>query len=259
MIDQGANPDGAPGEVRRVALVGATGRMGLLTRSLVDADPGLAVHALLDSTSPLESIAGADLVVDFTRPEVSPGVVEAAVREGIPILVGTSGWTSQQVQRLRRDSAGLPATSVCIVPNFSIGVVVLTALAAVAARFFDNAEIVEIHDISKADSPSGTAIRTAEQISGQLPRPTAPSSGPGRGEAIGSVAVHAIRQPGGPDAQTVYLAGAHESAQIGYVTTSAAAYESGLSRAMHATRPGLGIRFGLEQLIDLGLPVGADS
>jgi len=106
----------------------------------------------------------ADLVLDVTLPAVSPDVVEAAVARGIPVLVGTSGWTAERLQRVRSRLGDDPQLGVIVVPNFSLGSVVATRLATIAAPYFDSIEIIEAHHAGKSDSPSGTAIRTAELI-----------------------------------------------------------------------------------------------
>src|SRR5690606_25593396 len=96
---------------------------------------------------------------------------------GIPVLVGTSGWTAERLARLRQRLTELPELGVIVVPNFSLGSVLATAFSALAAPFFDSIEIVEAHHAGKSDSPSGTAIRTAELI-GQARAVAGPVSAP---------------------------------------------------------------------------------
>ena len=120
--------------------------------------------ARLHSGSDLAELVGADVVVDVTAPAVSPGVVEFAVRHGIRVLVGTSGWSAERIATLRKAIDGEAEAGVLIIPNFSLGSVLATRFAATAARFYDSVEIIEAHHRDKRDSPSGTAIRTAELI-----------------------------------------------------------------------------------------------
>ena len=102
-----------------VAIVGATGRMGRLATRLIEQSGDLRVHAGLGSSDPIERIDGADLVLDLTVPAVSPDIVGAALDRGIPVLVGTSGWTSARITTLTHRLADLPDLGVIIVPNFS--------------------------------------------------------------------------------------------------------------------------------------------
>lgn len=236
---------------RRVSIVGATGRMGRLTQAVIAQDHGLTPHRLLGSSSRVEDLDDTDLVVDFTHLAVSRRVVSRCLTRGIPVLVGTSGWTEDDLRELASQQTSASRPTVCVVPNFSVGVVVLSRLAATAAHFYDAAEIVETHDISKVDAPSGTAIRTAEMISARREAGVTAVDAPARGFRVGHVPVHSIRLPGGPDAQTVHLASAYESAEIAYRTTSVLAYRSGLRRAIHAVTPGMGFRMGLEEIVDL--------
>ena len=148
----------------KVAVVGATGTMGRLVTRLIEASDDFEVVASLGSKNPLSDMLGADLVVDVTVPAVSQGVVDFAVANGINVLVGTSGWSSARIVTLEHLLADVPGVGVVIIPNFSIGSVLATSFAATAARFFDSIEIVEAHRSSKIDSPSGTAVRTAELI-----------------------------------------------------------------------------------------------
>jgi 4-hydroxy-tetrahydrodipicolinate reductase len=150
----------------KVAVVGATGTMGRLVSRLVSDAEGFELVASLSSRSELGEMLVADVVVDVTLPAVSQGVVEFAVANGKNVLVGTSGWSSERISRLEHLMKDLPGTKpgVVIIPNFSIGSVLATSFAAMAARFYDSIEIIEAHKSTKIDSPSGTAVRTAELI-----------------------------------------------------------------------------------------------
>src|SRR5262249_55176617 len=150
------------GMATRVAVVGAMGRMGALACRLVDESDDFELVARLGSSDSLDGIDGADVVVDFTVPAASPGVVDAAISRDLSILVGTSGWTAERIASVNAKLADRPDAAVVIVPNFSLGSVLATRFAALAAPFFDSIEIVEAHHAGKVDSPSGTAIRTAE-------------------------------------------------------------------------------------------------
>ena len=147
----------------RVAIVGGTGKLGGVIREVVEAEDGYEVAAVLGSQSDLAELDGADLVVDASTPAVSIDVVRAAIDRGVNVLVGTSGWSNERIA-LVRPLAEAAGTGVVFIPNFSVGSVIGSALAAAAAPFFPSIEIVEAHRDTKVDSPSGTAVRTAELI-----------------------------------------------------------------------------------------------
>jgi 4-hydroxy-tetrahydrodipicolinate reductase len=245
--------------VIRVAIAGATGRMGSLAARLVEETDGFEVAARLGSGTPLEAMDDADLLIDFTLPQVSPAIVEHAVDAGIPAIVGTSGWSIERIDNLRRRAADGPG--VLIVPNFSVGSVLATTFAGRAARFFDSIEIVEAHHAGKIDSPSGTAVRTAELIAasrGDLGPVAAPHADQrARGQQVGSVPVHSLRLAGMVAQQDVHFGGTGEVLTLTHLTVDSSAYRAGLLLALRAA-PGLrGVTVGLDALLDLRLAPAA--
>lgn len=245
-----------------VAIVGATGRMGTLVTQLVDDSEDFEVAARLDSRADLSAMLEADLVVDVTVPAVSQGVVEYAVTHGRNVLVGTSGWSSERIADLERLIGAEPEVGVVIIPNFSIGSVLATAFSSMAARFFDSIEIVEAHHASKVDSPSGTAVRTAELMGtarGALGPVVAPHVDQrARGQQVSSIPIHSLRMQGVVAKQDVIFGGKGEVLTIGHETVAQTSYETGIMLALRAARSARGVVVGLDQLIDLGLqPVAA--
>ncbi|MGQ3255070.1 MAG: dihydrodipicolinate reductase C-terminal domain-containing protein, partial [Microbacterium aurantiacum] len=145
----------------RVAIVGGTGKLGRIICDVLAAEADYDVAAVLTSRSPLTDLDGADLVIDASVPAVSIDIVRAAAERGIDIIVGTSGWSAERIALVRPaiQASGIAAL---FVPNFSLGSVLGSAIAAAAAPFFPSVEIIEAHRETKIDSPSGTAVRTAE-------------------------------------------------------------------------------------------------
>ncbi|MEO6505612.1 MAG: 4-hydroxy-tetrahydrodipicolinate reductase [Terrimesophilobacter sp.] len=251
----------------RVAIVGATGRMGTLIAGLIESGQidgpsgeytsGLEFElvARLHSGSDLSELVGADVVVDVTAPEVSPGVVEFAVRHGIRVLVGTSGWSAERIATLRKAIDGQAEAGVLIVPNFSLGSVLATRFAGMAARFYDSVEIIESHHLDKRDSPSGTAIRTAELIatarSERGPVRAPHSAQRARGQQVSSVPIHSLRLSGVVAKQDVVFGGAGELLTISHETLANTAYEAGIRLALRAAAANRGIAVGLDALLDL--------
>jgi 4-hydroxy-tetrahydrodipicolinate reductase len=179
--------------------------------------PGLeaAGHTLVDS------LDGADAMVDFTRPDAVLANVRAAIEAGVPSVVGTTGWDPQEV-------VDAPV-AVFYAPNFAIGAVLMMRLAADAARHMERAEIVELHHADKRDAPSGTAKLTAERMGGDVP-------------------IHSVRLPGLNAHQEVILGAAGQLLTIRHDAISREAYTPGVLLA-------------LEKLASLppGLTVGLDA
>jgi 4-hydroxy-tetrahydrodipicolinate reductase len=242
----------------KVAVIGATGKMGQLVSRIVEASDEFELVAQLDSKAELSEMLGADVAVDVTLPAVSQSVVEFAVAHGINVLVGTSGWSGERIAQLQTVTANNPVVGVVIVPNFSIGSILATRFAALAARYFDSIEIVEAHQASKVDSPSGTAVRTAElmgEARGSLGPVVAPHVDQrARGEQVSSIPIHSLRMAGLLARQEVILGGTGELLTIKHEILDPTAYEAGILLALRAVRTARGVIVGLDQLMDLAAP-----
>jgi 4-hydroxy-tetrahydrodipicolinate reductase len=181
--------------------------------------PGLeaAGHTLVDT------LAGAEAMVDFTRPDAVVANVRAAVAAGVPSVVGTTGWDAEEF----RDA---PVT-VFYAPNFALGAVLMMRFAAEAAQHFEHAEIVELHHSGKLDAPSGTAKLTAERMGGNVP-------------------IHSVRLPGLNAHQEVILGGAGQTLSIRHDALSREAYTPGVLLALEKL-PSLppGLTVGLDALL----------
>ncbi|MFB2555907.1 4-hydroxy-tetrahydrodipicolinate reductase [Herbiconiux liangxiaofengii] len=244
----------------KVAVVGASGKMGRLIAGLITEHPEFDLVAGLGSTSELEEMLVADLVVDVTVPGVSQKVVEFALTNGRNVLVGTSGWSAERIQGLKRLLGEDPQNGVVVVPNFSVGSVLATAFSTMAARFYDSIEIVEAHAARKVDSPSGTAVRTAELMTAARAE-RGPVSAPhtdqrARGQQVASIPVHSLRLAGVVAKQDVIFGGTGEVLTITHETIAPSSYYSGILVALRAAAEARGVTVGLENLIDLGLPGG---
>jgi 4-hydroxy-tetrahydrodipicolinate reductase len=246
----------------RVAVAGSTGKMGRLAIGLIEASDDLELHAALHSGSNLDEMLGADVALDVTHPGASAGIVEFATGAGIPIVVGTSGWSHDRIAEIAHamrdhDDAG----AVLFIPNFSIGSVLGSAFAALAAPYFDSIEIVEAHHAGKVDSPSGTAVRTAELI-GEARTQAGPVAAPhadqrARGQLVAGVPVHSLRMSGLLAEQRVVLGGDGETLTLSHSTLSPSSYERGILLALRRAPEASGVVVGLDALLDLGLPGSA--
>lgn len=241
--------------VIRVAVVGATGRLGSIACELIERQSDLKLVARLDSRSDLGEMLGADVVLDVTAPGVSATVVDHAVRNGLKVLVGTSGWNEDRLRSLRTLIDAHADAGVVVVPNFSIGSVVATHLSTIAARYFESIEIVETHHAAKVDSPSGTAVRTAELIGharAELGPVVAPHTDQrARGQQVASVPIHSLRLQGAHARQDVHFGGTGEVLTISHETLSPTSYEAGILIGLRAASQATGLTVGLDSLMGL--------
>lgn len=234
--------------------------MGRLFVDVISGLPDFHVSAELDSSSDLADMLGAEVVVDVTTPAVSPDIVSFAVHNGLKVLVGTSGWSADRLETLRTLVDDTPGAGVLVVPNFSLGSVVGTFLATIAAQYFESIEIVETHHVGKADSPSGTAISTAEQIAairrnqGGVIAPHANQSA--RGQTVDGVPVHSLRLHGAHANQDVVFGGTAETLTISHNTHSHEAYREGIIHALKALGNTTGLHVGLGHVVGLGIDPG---
>ncbi|WP_437582201.1 4-hydroxy-tetrahydrodipicolinate reductase [Paramicrobacterium sp. CJ85] len=239
----------------RVAIAGARGKMGRLFETIIGELDGFDVVARLGRESDLDELNDADLVVDVTNPDASPAIVEHAARQGAAVLIGTSGWSESRVTSLSNDVPD--GVGILIIPNFSLGSVLGTTLATIAARFYDSIEIIEAHRQSKADSPSGTAVRTAELMSGAR-ESAGPVAAPhtdqrARGQQVAGIPIHSLRLSGVVAQQEVILGGTGETLTIRHDTIDPSAYRRGIELSLHAVLGLNEIVVGLENVLDLGI------
>lgn len=179
--------------------------MGKTVCQAVTEAEDLELVATLDATDEITpaSLNGAEVAVEFTVPSASDANVRAAVAAGVNVVVGTTGWTTERLEALQKDLAG-SGKAVLIAPNFAISAVLAMRFAREAAKYFDSAEVIELHHPRKVDAPSGTAIATAQGIAraraqaGLPDMPDATESDPlgARGARVEGVPVHAVRLQG---------------------------------------------------------------
>src|SRR5258708_9888864 len=186
----------------KVGVLGARGRMGSQVCQTVAGAEGLEVGAGVDERDSRDPLAGCDVVVDFTHPGAVMDNLHWCVGKGLDTIIGTSGFDEPRLAQVREWLAAAPSVRVLVVPNFSVGAVLMMRFAQQAARFFTSAEVIELHHAAKADAPSGTASRTAALIAeartaaglGEPPDATVSGLDGARGTALGGgVHVHSVR------------------------------------------------------------------
>ena len=241
-----------------VAVTGASGRLGGLVCDVVRELNGYELVAELNSRSETIDSVAADILVDVSTPDVSEDIVTAAVSRGVSVLVGTSGWSASKIERLKLAVGQAPEhVGVIVVPNFSLGSVLGTAVSEALAPFFDSIEILETHHANKVDSPSGTAVNTAERIAAAragMPALSAPfQNQPARGEQIAGVPVHSMRLPGVLAQQEVIFASEGETLTVAHNTTSPDAYRAGIRASLLSLPSARGVVVGLDRVLGLDL------
>ena len=248
-------------EVLRVGVIGARGRMGSEVCQAVDAADDMDLVAAVGGREWLFSLsdAGSQVVVDFTHPDVVLEHIRFCIDQNIHAVVGTSGIDDERAEQVRHWLALKPEIGVMVVPNFAIGAVLTARFARQAARFFDSAEIIEMHHAGKVDAPSGTAIATARTIGaartaagfGPVPDATTIQTSGARGTQVDGIHVHSVRLPGLVAHQEVVLGSAGETLTIRHDSLHRSSFMPGVLTAVRgiAGRPGLTL--GLEPLLGL--------
>ena len=245
----------------RVAVLGAKGRMGSTSAGAIEAAEGLDLVAGIDVGDDLDAVveAGAEAVLVFTTPDVAFDQARWCVERGIHVVIGTSGFGDEQVARLRELVDGRSGVGVIVVPNFSIGAVLMMRFAAQAAPFFESVEVIEMHHPDKVDAPSGTAVRTAEVIAqarrdaGSDPLPDATTTDPdgARGAKVEGIPVHAVRARGFIASQEVLLGDPGEIFSIRHDSSSRESFMPGVVAALRWIPSHPGVTVGLDEVLGL--------
>jgi 4-hydroxy-tetrahydrodipicolinate reductase len=250
------------GEPIRVGVLGARGRMGQQVCRAVHAADDLELVAMVDAGDWLFSVAdaGSQVLVDFTTPDVVMDNIRFAIDQGIHAVVGTTGFTQERLETVRTwvDAAD-PKVNVLIAPNFGIGAVLSMRFAQLAARFYDSAEVVELHHPGKADAPSGTAVRTAEVIAaarseaglGAVPDATTQARDGARGADVDGVHVHALRVAGMVAHQEIVFGAEGETLTIRHDSLDRVSFMPGVLLAVRAIMDRPGLTLGIDDLLGL--------
>jgi 4-hydroxy-tetrahydrodipicolinate reductase len=244
----------------KVGVLGAKGRMGTAACAAVQAAADLELSAQVDAGDALEDLAGCDVVVDFTHPGVVMDNLRWCIGHGLTVVAGTSGFDEARLARVREWLGAAPGTRALIVPNFSVGAVLMMKFAQQAAPFFESVEVIELHHAGKADAPSGTAARTAALISdarsaagvGPSPDATVTAEDGARGAVVSGVRVHSVRLAGLVAHQEVLLGGHGEVLTIRHDSLDRSSFMPGVLLAARGA-PGLpdGLTVGLDVLLPL--------
>lgn len=246
----------------KVAVLGAYGKLGSAVCEAVESADDLELVARIGRGDELSAItdAGAEVAVDVTTLEAVMGNTEFCLSQGVHTVIGTSGFGPDRVAQLEAWLEKAPEVGAMVVPNFSVGAVLMMRFAELAAAHFPSVEIVETHHELKADAPSGTARRTAEVVAaarlaagvGPGPDATVSALEGARGAAVEGIPVHSLRMSGSVAHQEVVLGGVGELLTIRHDSLSHASFAHGVLAAIRGigSRPGLTI--GLEDVLGIG-------
>ncbi|MFM7542399.1 MAG: 4-hydroxy-tetrahydrodipicolinate reductase [Actinomycetales bacterium] len=243
----------------KVAVVGAKGRMGQEVCHAIKGETDLDLYAAIDLGDSLESIRGAEVMVDFTSPDAVMNNLDFAISSGIHAVVGTTGFNDERINKLKSDLSSHKNVGVLIAPNFGLGAVLMMQFAATAARFFESAEIIELHHPEKADAPSGTATRTAEIIAasrasanlGAMPDKTASSINGARGAKVSEVPIHSVRLRGLVAHQEVLFGDKGELLTIRHDSLDRSGFMPGVLLACRKISQHPGLTVGLENFLKI--------
>ena len=241
----------------RVAVFGAYGAMGTAACAAIDATEDLHLVAQLGRDDPIGDLQDVDLAVDLTHPDAVMSNIGRCVRRGVHMVVGTSGFDADKLDRVDQLVSEHPPVGVVIAPNFSIGAVLMMRFAAEAAPYFASAEVIELHRDTKPDAPSGTAQRTAELIaaarrdagSPAMPDATTSAREGARGADVDGVHVHSVRLRGLLAHQEVLLGTEGEVLTLRHDSLDRSSFMPGLLIAIRAAPYHPGLTVGLERLL----------
>lgn len=243
----------------KVGVLGARGRMGSEVVKAVNEAVDCELVAALDEGDSLEALvtSGAQVVIDFTTPDVVMANLEFLVKNEIHAVVGTTGFSDDRLAQLNTWLAAHPKSGILIAPNFAIGAVLMMEFAEKAAKFFESAEIIELHHPNKVDAPSGTAARTAALISdarkraglSAMPDSTTTSLDGARGANVGDVPVHSVRLRGLIAHQEVLFGGLGETLTIRHDSLDRAGFMPGVLLGVRQISAHPGLTVGLEKFM----------
>ena len=242
----------------KVAVLGSRGRMGSeVVKAVTDAGD-LELVAALDLGDSLDALVtnGAQVVVDFTTPDSVMANLEFLIKNNINAVIGTTGFDDARIAKIK-ELLKSSKSGVLIAPNFAIGAVLMMEFATKAAKYFESAEIIELHHPDKVDAPSGTAARTAELMSAArkeaklpaMPDATTSSLPGARGATVGDVPVHSVRLRGLVAHQEVLLGGIGETLSIRHDSIDRVGFMPGVLLGVRQVVTHPGLTFGLENFL----------
>ena len=226
-----------------IAVCGANGKMGQ------------EVIKAVNNAKDLTLVAKIDILVDFTQPKSIYENALFCLNNGINIVIGTTGLTDEQIEELKKlsEKQGLGCL---IAPNFSTGAVLMMKFAQMASKYFDNAEIIELHHNQKKDAPSGTAVKTALMMAGENTNFTTGNCqetetilGARGANSYNNIHIHSVRMPGYIASQEVLFGANGQLLSIRHDSMNRECYMDGVLRAIDYVEKNHNFVYGLENIL----------
>ena len=247
----------------KVAVCGAYGKMGKEVCAAVEADSSMSLAAKIDlcgdayrTIEEAKQSCKFDVLVDFTQPASIYENAKYCLRNGINVVIGTTGLKDDEIAFLEKLSKE-NHIGCLIAPNFSTGAVLMMMFSKLAAKYFDNAEIIELHHNQKKDAPSGTAIKTALMMSeaketfkkGNCPEVETVKGSRG-GTSYSDIQIHSVRMPGYIASQEVIFGSSGQIFKIRHDSMDRTCYMPGVLMAIRHVADKKDFVYGLENIMD---------
>ena len=246
----------------KVAVCGANGKMGQEVVKAVNNAEDMSLVAQIDiyngqfaTIKDAKNSVSIDVLVDFTQPDSIYENALYCLNNGIKIVVGTTGLSDIQIEELKKLSEG-KKTACLIAPNFSTGAVLMMKFAEMASKYFDNAEIIELHHNQKKDAPSGTAVKTAALMSDGAESYTTGNcteketiEGARGANAYNNIHIHSVRMPGYMASQEVLFGSSGQILTIRHDSTNRECYMPGVLLAIRYVEENGGFVYGLDKIM----------
>ena len=246
----------------KVAVCGAYGKMGKEVCEAVENDASMILAAKIDiqgdayrTIEEAKKACDIDVLVDFTQPKSIYENAKFCMNSGINIVIGTTGLKDEEIEILKKLSTD-NKTGCLIAPNFSTGAVLMMMFSQMAAKYFDNAEIIELHHNQKKDAPSGTAIKTAlmmSQAKETFKKDNCPETetieGSRGGTSYSDIQIHSVRMPGYIASQEVIFGSSGQIFKIRHDSMDRKCYMGGVLLAVKHVFDKKDFVYGLENIL----------
>jgi 4-hydroxy-tetrahydrodipicolinate reductase len=257
----------------KVVIQGASGRVGQEVVNAICREPETQLVGAVELKPPADSLDLPDgsgsvsfssdleyiikncqpeVIIDFSNARAAMSAVRIATKQGVNLIIGTTGFTAEELDETDK-LAKKYGVGVVIAPNFALGAVLMMHLSKIAARYFDYAEIIELHHEKKLDAPSGTSLKTARMMAEARGRPFCQPAdkAESRGQQVEGISIHSVRLPGILACQEVILGCAGQTLAIRHDTTSRECYMPGVMLAAREVAKHKGLIHGLDSLLEL--------
>ena len=246
-----------------VAVCGANGKMGQEVVRAVNNAEDMTLVAKIDifdgefaSIKDAKESVNIDVLIDFTQPKSIYENALYCLNNGINIVIGTTGLADEQIEELKKLSE-TKSVSCLIAPNFSTGAVLMMKFAQMASKYFDNAEIIELHHNQKKDAPSGTAVKTALMMAGENANFTTGNcpevetiKGARGGKSYNNIHIHSVRMPGYIASQEVLFGSSGQILTIRHDSMNRECYMNGVLMAVRYVCENKDFVYGLEKIME---------